>query len=80
MSVNALTAAFSGYVQKVTSGTSTSSSSAMQEAQETPAVTAKEAAHGDRQAQLKLAREQQQAQQTAPAQKAPKGEIVDKFA
>ncbi|MFI4999660.1 MAG: hypothetical protein ACHQK9_07250 [Reyranellales bacterium] len=80
MSVSSITSsAAAAYVQKITSGTGqTGASSAMQEATETAAVTAKEAAHGDPQARAKLARQQQQqALQSPPAKESGKGEFVD---
>jgi hypothetical protein len=76
MSTNAITSDLAGYVQKVTSGAA-APSSAMQEATETAAVTAKEAARGDRQAIAKIARQKQQAQQEEAAKEPGKGEAVD---
>lgn len=68
MTVNAIANAVAGYVQKITTGSQGSGqSAAIQEATETPAVTMKEAAHGDIQAIRKLAQEQQaQAMNSAP--------------
>jgi hypothetical protein len=84
MSVDAITAAASQLVQKVTSGGKgqTKGSSALEEARETSATTAREAANGDRQAIAKLARlkQQAQAQQSAPSKEPGKGESVDKAA
>ena len=84
MSINAISEAVSQYVKKITSGGSGQggASSALEEASETAATTAKEAANGDRQAIAKLARLklQAQAQQSAPAKETGKGEAVDKAA
>jgi hypothetical protein len=84
MSISAITNAASQYVQKITSGgkSPTGGSSALEEAQEPSAVTAREAANGDRQAIAKLARLklQAQAQPTAPVLEPGKGEAVDKAA
>ena len=79
MSINAITNAVSQYVQKVTSSGKgqAGTSSALEEAQETSAATAKEAAKGDRQAIAKMARLNQQAQLNAPAKEPGKGEVVD---
>ena len=84
MSISAITNAVSQYVQKIISGgkSQTGGSSAVEEAQESSAVTAREAANGDRQAIAKLARLklQAQAQQSASAKEPGKGEVVDKAA
>ena len=92
MSVSPITNSVASYVKRVTSGgtpqaggtTQSTASSALQEAQETPQVTAKEAANGDRQAIAKLAREKQQqqlqAQENAPAKEPGKGESIDQNA
>jgi hypothetical protein len=84
MSISAITSAVSQYVQKITAGgkSPTGASSALEEAKETAAVTAREAANGDRQAIAKVARLQQlaQAQQSGPAKEPGKGEAVDKAA
>jgi hypothetical protein len=92
MSVSPITNSLASYVKRVTSGgtpqtggtSQNTASSALQEAQETPEVTAKEAANGDRQAIAKLAlekqRQQEQAQETAQAKEPGKGEIIDKNA
>ena len=79
MSVSSITSsAAAGYVQKIASicHGQMIASSAMREAMDTAAVTAKEAAHGDRQAIAKLAR-QQQAVQSTPVKESGKGEFVD---
>jgi hypothetical protein len=58
MAVNAIASVTAAYVQQATSS---SQSAAMQEANETSAVTQKEAARGDMQAVHKLAKAAQQA-------------------
>jgi hypothetical protein len=84
MSISAITSAVSQYVRKITSGGKSlpGGSSALEEAKESSAVTAREAANGDRQAIAKIARlkVQAQAQQSAPAKEPGKGEAVDKAA
>ena len=84
MAIEAVTQAFSQYAQNVTSGsgssTSSAGSSAEQEASETLSTTKTEAAHGDHQAKLKLAKIQQQQADFAPAPEAGKGAAVDKAA
>ncbi len=84
MSINAISEAASQYIKKITAGGNgqSATSSALEEARETAATTAKEAANGDRQAIAKLARLklQAEAQQSAPAQEPGKGEVVDKTA
>jgi len=83
MPVNAITSAAVGnYVEKVTSSVPAQSgiSTPMQEAQETPQVTAKEAARGDRQAKALLAAQQQRAQQNAPAKVPGQGRMTDHLA
>lgn len=68
MAVNAIAGAVAGYVQKITAGSQSGQSAAVQEATETPAVTMQEAARGDMQAVRKLAQQQQaQAATRAPA-------------
>ena len=86
MSVNAVAStsasvianAASKYVNQTTGSTSTASS-AMQEATETAATTAKEAAHGDPIAKRLLARQQQekQLQDPTPSEEPGKGEQID---
>ena len=78
---NAIASAASNLVQKA-SGSGSSSSSALQEATETPAVTAKEAAKGDPVAKRLLARQQneQELLNTTSASEPGKGEVVDKKA
>ena len=84
MAVAAITQAFAQYAQKTTGGStsSASSASAEQEASETLATTKSEAAHGDRQAKIKLAKIQQRQPQaeSAPASEPGKGVAVDKKA
>ena len=92
MAVSPITSSVASYVKRVTSGgtpqaggtTQNAASSALQEAQETPQVTAKEAARGDRQAKAKLLleqqRQQQQAQESTPAKESGKGENIDRNA
>jgi hypothetical protein len=87
MAVAAVTQAFTQYAQKVVGGSTAASSapsgsSAQQEANETASTTKSEAAHGDRQAKLKLAKTQQQQSSapSAPASEPGKGETVDKTA
>lgn len=88
MAIAAVTQAFSQYAQKTTGTTSSSSStasstaSAQQEASETLATTKQEAAKGDRQAKLKLAKLQQNQPQesSAPASEPGKGVEVDQKA
>jgi len=88
MSVNAtsstnaslIASAASGYINQVAStGTQ---SSAMQEASETPATTAQEAAKGDKVAIKLLAKQQQEKQleNPTPAQEPGKGLAVDQKA
>jgi type IV secretory pathway TrbL component len=74
--------AATGYVKRTAASTSGTSgtSSAMQEATETASTTKQEAAHGDRVAQRKLAREQQTQQLTNPTPAPGKGSIVDQHA
>jgi hypothetical protein len=86
MVIAAVTQAFSNYAQKVTGGPSASSTSkasagasAQQEASETLATTKQEAAKGDHQAKLKLAKIDQQAANAAPPEPG-KGEKVDQKA
>ena len=83
MSVNAITSAVGSYVQKVVSSVPAQSSvsSPLQEAQETSAVTAKEAARGDRQAKAKLAVEEQkqQALENLPTKERGKGDLIDHY-
>ena len=77
MSISAVTSAFANYAQAVTGG-STGTSSALQEATETPAQTAKEAHAGDRVAKAKLAKEQHA--DNTPATEPSKGAAVDQKA
>ena len=86
MAIAAVTQAFSNYAQKLTGGPSSPSSSkasagasAEQEASETLATTKQEAAKGDHQAKLKLAKLQQQSANTAPPEPG-KGETIDQKA
>lgn len=80
-SASVIAGAASNYVKQVTGGT-TSPSSAMAEATETPDVTRKEAAKGDPVAKRLLAKEAaaQQQENPAPAQEPGKGTIVDEKA
>jgi hypothetical protein len=89
MPIAAVTQAFSQYAQKTTGATSSSSSSgasaaasAQQEANETLATTKQEAAKGDHQAKLKLAKlsQNQPQESSAPASEAGKGVSVDQKA
>jgi hypothetical protein len=83
MSVNPVPSAVSAYVQKVSSGSSSQGgqSAAVQEASETPQVTAQEAARGDRQAMRKLASQQHApAPSPVPAQGASEGGHVNHLA
>ena len=84
MSTSAVTSVFANYAQAVTGGRSTggstSTSSALQEASETPAQTAKEAQAGDPVAKVKLRKAQlakQQQADNAPATEPGKGMAVD---
>lgn len=61
MAVNAIASVTAAYVQKASNGQGGGQSAAMQEANETPAVTQKEAARGDMQAVRKIAKAAQQA-------------------
>lgn len=83
MSVNAITSTVAGYVQNAVSSVPAQNavSSPLQEAEETPSVTAKEAAHGDRQAKAKIAAEEQkqQALQSAPTKERGKGDLIDHY-
>ena len=76
-----ITSAAATLVQQASSSTS-SLSSALQEASETPATTALEAAKGDPVAKRLLAREQQEKESlnSAPTSEPGKGEAVDKRA
>jgi hypothetical protein len=82
MAIAAVTQAFSNFAQQTTGGSSSSSSkastgaSAVQEASETLATTKQEAAKGDRQAKLKLAKVQAQQTNSAPPEPG-KGTSVD---
>ena len=80
-SVAAVTSAASSYVKQVT-GSAGDTSSAMEEATETAATTAKEAAKGDPVAKRLVARQQQEKQLTdpTPAQEPGKGGQVDQKA
>lgn len=77
-----ISSAAAGYIKNTTGSGSTSSSSAAQEATETPDVTAKEAAKGDRQAIRLLAQRQQakQLEDPTPAQEPGKGDQIDQKA
>ena len=77
---SAIAKASSAYVQQLTG--SSSDSSALAEATETPATTAKEAAKGDQVAKRLLAKEQaaQAAQAPESPQEPGKGELVDQKA
>jgi len=84
MAIAAVTQAFSNYAQKTTGGSSSASSSrsstgasAQQEAGETLATTKQEAAKGDRQAKVKLAKIEARQAENAPASEPGKGETVD---
>jgi hypothetical protein len=85
MSVSPVNNSIAAYAQRVTSGSTSPSSSmaaAVQEAIETPDVTAKEARAGDKVAIRKLQQEkqaQQQASQTS-TQEPGKGTRLDKAA
>ncbi len=88
MALAAVTQAFSQYAQQVVGGSGSSSAgtsvAAQQEANETLATTKQEAAKGDRQAKIKLAKLAQNtpaASATATAPSEPgKGSAVDKIA
>lgn len=75
-SVNPISNAASNYVKQVT-GTGSSTSSALQEASETPATTAQEAAKGDPVAKRLLVREQQQTQFLDPTSTQSKSQGTD---
>ncbi len=79
---SAVSNAAAAYLNKSSGGAQSSTSSALAEASETPAVTAKEAARGDAVAKRLLAKEQaQQAEENpAPAQEPGKGVVVDQHA
>lgn len=83
-SASAVTSAASNYVKQVTGNSAGASgaSSALQEATETPAVTAKEAAQGDPVAKRLLAKQQQEKEleNPTPSNEPGKGEQVDQKA
>ena len=86
---NAISSAASSYIKQVTgAGSSTDTSTALEESTETAATTTQEAAHGDPVAKRLIARQQQQKQlqnptpttPPAPAQELGKGQQVDQQA